>query len=888
MVGPCTDTAGYISSAEIREILWNRQIMGAREWHDKDSNSDIVVYKGTEWLAWMNDKTKSSRIDLYKGLNFGGVSDWAVDLDKDYGDSGIGSGDLNKSNLSSGKNCPLNKPVLAIGILERMLDRALNKYDDVNNGYDKNFAAYRRVMKDLAKDRAAKYFSWHDGGYRKWFHCNVKTDGTKTGSWSGPCNEMQRHIAVVGMNIVKLTLRDENGFYADLEEQTGVISDWVEFKKLNINTDPNDIAQNCPRPVNQLHPQTCQRSLILSVDNMPKLRDDFEIPDPKEMIKNVKGNLDKIRTSISSRFFDIVTGIWDGGNADVLQVLSVPVFLLAEAIQSMEDAKAKGGEIIKEEKEQLILNIISGLLFFIPFVGEFAAMAAGAAALARMMAIGGLLANTAFSMKDIAGDPSNAAMAIMGLSSAGRLRKPNDFGGLGKARREQTHAGVRSMGPTFKKHDDSLQKVLGNCRRQGNKDDQKEPNACKFKRDLVSTDWEVPDPPVPEHITWLGKRANKNNKNNCDDEVHQIITTTTEFYMKTPDVNCSAKHKHACWHYSSVMRVHANTPDMVRWTCNATPGSSTHGKATDDWGFFGIREDNPPATAQHHGEWAAEWTEKKLCERDEWPPRAFWTQNKVGGKKAGQVIRLLPKEDNRGGGQIWNRFCKKHDGYKKFAPNGDPELQSVTTFDEKINKIINGQTTTYITSYGIRIPRAVFEIKHWEQPVVPDDGLEINPCWPSVLVPNDPGFVLLTDDPWYRNNKPGGWPSTALYKNPPPKHVTAGKMKSRALFGRPIIAPREAQEPEEVLTSPVYDTCPLAHLDEGSEEYLEYEDMAFESEHEHCIMSEDVEKWALSPGRGSSASTTSSHAEPSASDPDDGPDRATPGSGVAPNLAVPT
>jgi hypothetical protein len=38
----------------------------------------------------MNDKIKSSRIDLYRGLSFSGVS---VGFDKVYGNSSIGSGD---------------------------------------------------------------------------------------------------------------------------------------------------------------------------------------------------------------------------------------------------------------------------------------------------------------------------------------------------------------------------------------------------------------------------------------------------------------------------------------------------------------------------------------------------------------------------------------------------------------------------------------------------------------------------------------------------------------------------------------------------------------------------------------------------------------------------
>ncbi|EMT60851.1 Killer toxin subunits alpha/beta [Fusarium odoratissimum] len=45
-------------------------------------DSDILVYNDTEWVAYMSDSTKKRRISKYQGLNFGGVTDWAVDLQK--------------------------------------------------------------------------------------------------------------------------------------------------------------------------------------------------------------------------------------------------------------------------------------------------------------------------------------------------------------------------------------------------------------------------------------------------------------------------------------------------------------------------------------------------------------------------------------------------------------------------------------------------------------------------------------------------------------------------------------------------------------------------------------------------------------------------------------
>jgi chitinase len=174
----------------------------------------------------------------------------------------------------------------------------------------------------------------------------------------------------------------------------------------------------------------------VTITGIPVLEKDFGIPDPKEIIKSI--DLEATRNSMSARVFDIVAGIWDDSNGDVVQVLSVQVLLFTQAVDSMEEAKEKGGEIREEEKKNLIIPIISALLFLIPFVGEIATIAAGAATVARIIAMAGMIGNAAFTLADVVANPENAAMAIMGLLGAGCVRKPRDFVELGAARRAQT------------------------------------------------------------------------------------------------------------------------------------------------------------------------------------------------------------------------------------------------------------------------------------------------------------------------------------------------------------------------------------------------------------------------------------------------------------------
>ena len=85
--GLCTGTAGYISNREIYGIL-DANDSGPKTWYDKSSSSDIMVYDQTEWIAFMSRATRDSRTAYYKGLNFGGIIDWAVDLAEDVHDDG--------------------------------------------------------------------------------------------------------------------------------------------------------------------------------------------------------------------------------------------------------------------------------------------------------------------------------------------------------------------------------------------------------------------------------------------------------------------------------------------------------------------------------------------------------------------------------------------------------------------------------------------------------------------------------------------------------------------------------------------------------------------------------------------------------------------------------
>jgi chitinase len=75
---------------------------------------------------------------------------------------------------------------------------------------------------------------------------------------------------------------------------------------------------------------------------MPMLKDEHDIPDPKDIVEQAIGNTGNLALAIGARAIDISLGQWLGSAADVVISLALPVFMVQNAIESTEDAKELG------------------------------------------------------------------------------------------------------------------------------------------------------------------------------------------------------------------------------------------------------------------------------------------------------------------------------------------------------------------------------------------------------------------------------------------------------------------------------------------------------------------------------------------------------------------
>ncbi|KAL0783347.1 hypothetical protein CaCOL14_001253 [Colletotrichum acutatum] len=209
---------------------------------------------------------------------------------------------------------------------------------------------------------------------------------------------------------------------------------------------------------------------------------------------------------------------------------------------------------------------------------------------------------------------------------------------------------------------------------------------------------------------------------------------------------CSQKWSQACFHYSSAIKVN---PQWATLTCPPEAAATA-------WRLDA--EAVPAFQKQHKGDrWLDEVKSnpnKVDCDKDEYPPAyLIGPQDPArlnSGKSAqGQLIRLIPGGMNRGAGHMWKGICLG----AAIEDMKDSEFKAKVDADPNKKTVIQGGVTRTQAAITATI-RPEFTINKWGHAANPpaNDGLELNTCWPNNIAAGDPGFALLTFDPYYNTH----------------------------------------------------------------------------------------------------------------------------------------
>ncbi|KAK1756786.1 hypothetical protein QBC47DRAFT_443416 [Echria macrotheca] len=483
--GECTETAGYIADAEIRQIqaIANAGFSDADAYqslYDSDSDSDIFIYNNDEWVAWMDTQTKQRRTDLYKPLGFAGTSDWAVDLQNDYSSSDYNDTDWDGA-LDLSITCNLDKTygslddldkdaqsmypkcvaMKAVNVLSGMLKTSFDGYDDAASGYDGLYPTYEKYIKDTMNERLTQWmYDDKDGkkpGYT-YYRCYAAPGAlypTRKDATDADCSNLP------GKNGDDYTYwferrDDQKKAWEDSLSAAGFDPDWLD---LNSEFETTDGIDNCPITEGT----TSCITTNLRYFGFPRRKDNVDIPNPKDVVDAARKNLTALEDEYSSMYIDIATDSWDGTLEDAMEILAVPVFMLRDAIQSMKDVKDMAKKINDQNKKDLILKIVEGILFLIPFAGGAAgAFGRAGAMIGRFMSALDAGGNAALSIYSMIDNPDMAPVAILGML-LGALGTPtgSTYRKLGKVKHDMTPDMKKSMGKSFAELNPKVESISG-------------------------------------------------------------------------------------------------------------------------------------------------------------------------------------------------------------------------------------------------------------------------------------------------------------------------------------------------------------------------------------------------------------------------------------------
>ncbi|KAM0324454.1 hypothetical protein ACHAQA_008236 [Verticillium albo-atrum] len=486
--GECTKTAGYISDAEINEIISLSKMYDdpVKTWSDPKSGSDFMVWDGT-WVAYMSRQEKDIRIKQYKGINFGGITDWAVDLQAFRGDEGNGydgsddqyagtplpSCDNEYDTLAAVADDADNIPshcwaYYTLGGLVKELATAMERYDDIKADYDGKFKWYSRYINEMIDPTIRDWLNDREspkgagdltGKGNKYFTCKYKNHGESSWAYEGNCPIPDNKRGPWSSQVIEYKVKNQREFEEGIAKDLGIGWEWLQWGV-------KDYGYKCDGQ----SPSQCQMSTYeLYTGHYPVKKSKIDIPNPEKIMEAAKSNLTNIQNQLEASLMSTGLGLFsaDGFN-DVDSAISLGSLVgqIAQAVDSMGTVIEIGEDVAEQYKKNLILNIVSLLLLVVPIAGEFGAALAGLTRLARFARLAGEVGDLAQGLAEIAANPSATPLVIaeLLLGHAGVSKRPEDRYREGAGVREGIdRADMSRMGSVYKGVDDKVQKVCKRC-----------------------------------------------------------------------------------------------------------------------------------------------------------------------------------------------------------------------------------------------------------------------------------------------------------------------------------------------------------------------------------------------------------------------------------------
>ena len=301
-----------------------------------------------------------------------------------------------------------------------------------------------QVLQDFMADSTPS--ALHGGPGNQYFDCKCEGYGP-TSTQKLPFTYKQLQGADEFTMTYKLI--NSTGFYQTLQSQYGINSSWVTFGDTGgpINAGP------CSGPSSRYG---CVHTDYRFV-GVPTAASNIDIPNPKDVITQALPTLGTLQNGILARQMDLNLGNWNGSSDDLLQCFSMPVFMIDQAVDAMATAKSLGQQYSKEQKIQLVLEILGAVFAFLPFLDD---LTPELEILDGFLTTVSEVGNVRLTIQAIVSDPSSAPMDILGLLTAQGARSEDEISTIAAKRRALTDTEIGDIGSDFKADNDEFEDTV--------------------------------------------------------------------------------------------------------------------------------------------------------------------------------------------------------------------------------------------------------------------------------------------------------------------------------------------------------------------------------------------------------------------------------------------
>ena len=520
--GMCTRQAGYISNAELG--LLSAQKPTPRRWKDNKSDSDMMVYGEGNWVAFMDELTRKDRMSYYSGLNFGGITDWALDLREWSGDDGSPNGDDEfPDNLPDPPSCDNTyktlddldaaagsipyecKAIYVVSTLANMLGDAITSYNDmINNGYAGKFKTYSHAVADHADQTVHDYVNKNGN---KTFSCVVsemsmccdicKKQGDpdhdckycfEKGDCYYDCDPVGgNNCEGIGKQINYKFSKHNEPCPPDYSQRGHNPNDHSNSVYWTLQSDKSDsffadLAADTGIPKEKIKFEDWNRGNLCP----PSAKKDDEcwglgydygmasptgykaadVQDPKTVVQKALGNSHSLAEQIQDALSDLRTDCYAGNPMELVDAVSVPTLMVVQAVASMDEVEDVADKIDEAKRKALIMAFASALLFLVPVAGEVLGAFAELGSIGAIVTTLGVAGNVAMDIYSIVEDPHNAPLLIFQLILEPlALANVGSVAKMANIRRGMSEAQVLKLGGKVADRMKIIQKITGACKK---------------------------------------------------------------------------------------------------------------------------------------------------------------------------------------------------------------------------------------------------------------------------------------------------------------------------------------------------------------------------------------------------------------------------------------